>query len=492
MPKRSRHNLSHYRLLTTSMGILTPAAVVEVLPGDMFVHQSTVLARVAALVAPLMHPVQVRVHHWFVPTRLVWDEFEQFITGRDPEIVHPFMTVPTENYTGLLDHMGIPDVDDQQINILPIRAYKLIRNEFYRDQQVESAAPISRASGEDTTTSISLSRVSWEKDYFTTARPNAQFGEDSVSIPFAPGTTAPVVSTGVVPHVASAASPGAGVDIQKASGGGTHRLQDEAGALSDGDIIFGDPTGLEVDLSEVEAGGIDINELRTAFARQRFLEARNRFGDRYTDLLRFLGVRSRDSRLQRPEFLGGGSSIISFSEVLATAEGTNTNVGDMAGHGITAMKTRRYRRFFEEHGYVLTLVSVRPKVMYSQQLHRMWLRATKDDYWQKENEAEGPQPVFTRELYAAAADPSTVFGWTGRHDEYRRMHSYVSGDFRYGEQSDDWHLARGFDTEPALNSSFLSCTPRDDVFASSNDPQLYLMVNHRIKAKRLVSRTPRY
>lgn len=493
--KRARHNLSHYRLLTCNQGELVPCAAMEVLPGDSFNHATTALARVATLVAPLMHPVQVRIHHWYVPYRLIWDEFEEFITARDTP-VHPTIGVPTENYTPLLDHLGVPDVDDQIINALPLRAYDLIWNEFYRDQDLDTELVISKASGPDTTTAIALQNCRWEKDYFSSARPYPQFGETGVTIPFAPGTEAPVRGLGFI----STANIATDDRLVRETLPGTTVTYDQAAFGSDAGIVvvrsLGTGTGsnarpdVVADLSDLEGGGIDINELRTAFARQRFLEARNRYGSRYTDYLRFLGVRPSDARLQRPEYLGGGRKVISFSEVLSTADSGTADVGSMAGHGIVACQTPRYRRFFEEHGIVLSLVSVRPKVMYSEQLHRMWLRRLKDDYWQKENEMEGPQAVFTQELYADTAPISTIFGYQGRHDDYRRLQSYVSGTFRSTE--DDWHLARQFSSSPTLNSSFLSCVPRTDIYAAPSEVQLYMMINHNVSARRLVAHTAKH
>lgn len=495
--RKSHHNLSHYRLASLTMGDLQPCGIVEALPGDVFVHRSTVLARVAALVAPLMHPVQLRVHHFFVPSRLIWDNFEAFITGRDTDLTVPTVAVPTENYTALLDHMGVPDVDDQVINVLPFRAYQLIWNEYFRDQQIDTAAVISTANGPDTTTELSMKKVRWQKDYFTTARPYPQLGDAAVTIPFSSGTLAPVKGIGVtgsnvgLVHNASNVRETDGTDNTYANAIKPDPADTNPLFLVEAD---GDTAGFRpniyADLSEVDDGGIDVNDLRRSLARQRFLEARNRYGDRYTDYLRYLGERPGDARLQRPELLGHSSRVISFSEVLATAEAGNQKVGDMAGHGIVALRGQRYRRRIPEHGYVISLISARPTVMYSQQLQRMWLRQVKDDFWQKENEAEGPQPVYTRELYAGAADPTTIFGWTGRHDDYRRLQSYVSGTFRTTE--DDWHLARIFETEPALNASFLSCVPRDDIYASSGDPQLYCMIDHSISARRLVSKVARH
>ena len=173
---------------------------------------------------------------------------------------------------------------------------------------------------------------------------------------------------------------------------------------------------------------------------QRYEEARARFGSRYTEYLRYLGVRSSDARLQRPEYLGGGRQTIQFSEVLQTAEGTDP-VGDLKGHGISALRSNRYRRFFEEHGYIISLMTVRPKTIYMQGMPRTFNRRTKEDFWQKELQHIGQQEIPVKEVYNAAADPDAVFGYQDRYDEYRRSQNTVSGEFKTSTL-DYWHFAR--------------------------------------------------
>ena len=483
--KRSRHSLSHYRLATMDMGQLVPVSCLEVLPGDSFSHSSRVLLRVNPLVAPVMHPVQVRIHHWFVPNRLLWSDWDRFITGADDTL-----SIPTIGYTSgtdpypLIDAMGVPDVD-QTLNALPIRAYNKIWNDRYRDQDIDTAV------SED---SLELQRIRWEKDRFTTARAEPQIG-DAVTIPFAAGTQAPVRpedDSGNQDDYSYGRYGTAGNSMQGFVGGasgesGNASLTSPTGTYTDSDYYQ-----LFADLSQAVGGGIDIQDFRDSLSYQRFLEARNRYGSRHEDYLRYLGIRPSDARLQNPEYLGGGRQNVSFSEVLATAEGTSTNVGDLKGHGIGVMSSRKYRRFFEESGIVLSLMSIRPKLMYSQQLHRMWLRSSYQDYWQKEFEAMGPQEVLTKEVYGEHGNATDVFGWSGRHDEYRHHHSYVSGEFRPGGIADSWHMARDFSASPTLNSSFLECSPTDRIYASTEEPEIYAMVSHNISARRLVSKRARY
>ena len=274
-----------------------------------------------------------------------------------------------------------------------------------------------------------------EKDYFTSARPWEQKGP-SITVPL--GTTAPVELTSTTgtnglavradTHAALGSDSGLKAD---STGGGTF--------ASDGDVpMVYDPNGtLFADLSSASA--VTVNVLREALALQRFEEARARFGSRYVEYLRYLGVRSSDARLQRPEFLGGGRYPIQFSEVLQTAEGTDP-VGELRGHGIGVARSNRYRRFFEEHGVVLTLASVRPRTMYGNGLHKQWSRSLKEDFWQKELELIGQEEVLNKEVYVDDSGPNDVFGYNDRYYSYRRHPSSVSADFR--TTLNDWHLAR--------------------------------------------------
>lgn len=489
MPKltRSRHNLSHHRLLTFDGGYLVPIACMEVLMGDTFVHQTRALLRAATLVTPVMHPVDVRIHHWYVPNRILWDDWDEFITGQDPELVIPTITFDADVHDyGLLDHFGVPKHDGIEVNALPIRAYNAIWNEFYRDQDLMSAADPD---------DLTLKRVCWQKDYFTSARATPQQGS-AIKIPFAAGVKAPVLGIGLE----STWSASSEVSFLQTDGTTYTGPGDAADEFNEQLVVATETSGsvgpnnkpqIFADLSQAEGGGIDINEFRMAMAMQRHLEARNRYGSRIQDYLAYHGIRPRDGRLDLPEYLGGGKQTISFSEVLATAEGNNTDVGDMAGHGIAALRTRRYGRFFAESGWLISVMSVRPRTMYMQQFHRQWLRRVKDDYWQKEYEYFGPQAVLVKEVYGLHANATDVFGYNGRHDEYRRHPSYVSGAFR--DSTDDmWHMARSFDQSPVLNQSFVECVPTDRIYADTSEPEFRAMVAHDIRAKRLVSKRARY
>jgi hypothetical protein len=237
------------------------------------------------------------------------------------------------------------------------------------------------------------------------------------------------------------------------------------------------------------ATAASINDLREAFALQRYAEARMRYGARYSEYLRYLGIKSSDARLQRPEYLGGGKQTLQFSEIIqaaGTTDGSATGVGDLKGHGIGALRSNRYRRFFEEHGYVITLMSVMPKTMYMNGLPRTWSRTTKEDFFQKELQHIGQQEVLNKEVYAQHSTPGGTFGYQDRYDEYRRSESTIAGDFR--DTLDHWHMARVFTSDPTLNSTFITANPTDRIFQSTSTDSLWIMANHSIQARRMVSK----
>lgn len=329
---RSKFSLSHYNLMSMDMGNLYPCGVTEVLPGDTIQHATSMLLRASPLLSPVMHPVHVRVHHWFVPHRLVWDDWEDFITGGSDGL--DASTPPTMAFTtaglgqvaegDLADYMGVPIGEDCTVSALPFRAYALIWNEHYRDQDLSTELTIDTTGGDDTTTSTDLKPVAWEKDYFTSARPWEQKGAE-VTIPLV--GDAPVLGIG---KDSSSLSTWNATDVTVGESGGTDTVYADHQPTYDGSgnetkfYIEKDPAtnypNIRADLSQ--ASSVTVNALREALALQRFEEARARFGSRYVEYLRYLGVKSSDARLSRPEYLGGGKQTIQFSEVLQTAEGT--------------------------------------------------------------------------------------------------------------------------------------------------------------------------
>lgn len=493
--QRSKHSLSRYHLTTINQGVLYPVFLEEVLPGDSFRHQTSALIRVSPLVNPVMHPVHCCVHHWFVPSRLLWDNWEAFITGRDPNLVVPTLTVNMTstniNRKRLYQAMGVgADTATVTINALPFRAYHLIYNEFYRDQDLTTPVSFPTGNGPDGDV-YGVLNCSWEKDYFTTARPTPQQGAiETISVGLA--GLAPVRGIGVQGSVLDTAQ------AVRETGGltPTYAFSQAGNAATPNRMAFkmtaaGAPGVPDIYADLAAGSGItfDINQWRQSMAYQKMKEHRNRYGSRYVDMLAYLGITSSDARLQRPEYLGGGKQTISFSEVLSTAETTTAVVGDMAGHGIAALGSRPYKRFFEEHGYVISLLFVRPVTVYMNRIPRTFLRRDYEQYWQKELEMMGDQIIQNNEVYGDSATPTGTFGYIPRYDEYRHGESVVSGEFR--TISDSWHMARKFVAQPALNAAFVAADPTNRIYASTTTDQLYAMVAHRVSARRLVSKTAR-
>jgi len=474
------------------LGELVPCGLTEVLPGDTIQQATSVLVRLSPLVAPVMHPLHVRIHHFYVPNRLIWEDFESFITGGpdgDDQSVYPTITTPSTtgfDVGSLADYLGVPPgVPDAPVSTLPFRAYNLIFNEFFRDQDLVTERAISTASGADTTTDTSLDVVPWERDYFTVARPWEQKGP-AISLPL--GTEAPITGLGVQNNINFDST-----STFRVTGGTDETANPTTNPWGDNTghslYIKEDPDNpgypdFKADLSAATAA--TVTELRNVLALQRYAEARARYGSRYTEYLRYLGVKSSDARLDRPEYFGGGRQTIQFSEVLATAASTGVNVGDLKGHGIGAMRSNRYRRFIEEHGWIVSLISTRPKTIYSDGLQRHWNRRTKEDFHQKELEHIGQQEILNKEARLAHADPDAVFGYGDRYDEYRHQWSSIAGEFR--DTLNYWHLARDFSTDPALNSDFIDCVPDDRIFAAPDNDTVLCMVNHSIQARRNLSK----
>lgn len=488
--KRNKFSLSHYKLLTCDMGYIVPLTWFEALPGDTIQQSTSCLVRVSPLLAPVMHPVRIRINHWFVPYRLIWEDFEDFITG-GPDGT----SVPVPPYRAgadwsaheskLLDYLGIPPVNmtGTNVSVLPARAYNLIYNEYFRDQDLSTERGLLKTSGSDATTDfINCASCAWEKDYFTTCRTQESKG-DAITIPLSGDMPIRGIGKANQNYPLSSSAP------YETGATGTRAYTASAkidGASAD-DIFYveQDPnnTGFPAIYADTDGFGIDMNDFRLSMGLQKYQEARQKYGSRYVEYLRYLGVRSSDARLQRPEYLGGGRQTIQFSEVLNHSD---TDTGAMAGHGIGAMRTNKYRRFFEEHGIVMTLMSVLPKTIYSQGLHRSFNREVKEDYYQRELENIGDQEVLNKEVYVQSADPEDTFGFQERYSEYKTLPSTIAGEFR--SSLDHWHMARIFASEPALNSSFVTAAPTKRMLASSSTDALYVMANHSIQARRMIGR----
>lgn len=488
--KRAKHSLSNYKLLTCNQGNLVPIGVYETIRGDIIQQHSTAMIRVAPLAKPTMHPVHTKIHHWNVPMRLIWSDWENFITGGpdgNNAAIPPTITFASGIAVGSLgDYLGLPTGSSSiTVSALPFRAYALIWNTFYRDQDLETALTISLASGADVTTNTTLQNCAWMKDYFTTARPEPQKG-DEVIMPL--GGDAPVLGIGKGNTTFGAAANNVyesdGTQSNYTNAQYFDGTADQVFYVEKQSVGGVNYPNIRADLSQAE--GPSVNEVRLAMALQRMKEARSKYGSKYVDFLDYYGIKSSDARLQRPEYLGGGRETIRFSEVVSTATTTEGTSGDLYGHGLGVTKSNRYQKFFEEDGITISLMCTQPITMYTQGIPKMWSRATKEDYFQKELQHIGQMPILNKEVKYDHADAEGVFGWQDKYDDYRRIENTIAGEFRTTEA--DWHMGRIFATDPALNAAFVSANPTDRIYTSTATDQLFCYVKHTIRARRFVAK----
>lgn len=489
--KKSKFNLSHENLLTCNMGKLVPIYVEDVLPGDKFKVKHNMKIRMQPLKTPMMTSINAYVYDFFVPYRLIWDNAGRFFTTYKqlpnpdgtlqdaPVLPYVALTNATRkwfSYGGLMDYVGIPIGDGTQssssavnfspihYNSLPFRAYQLIYNEFFRDENLDSELVINKGDGQETDldTLLTLRTKCWKKDYFTSALPFAQRGAD-VTIPIAGDEPVNVtISSDGDLNLTSNYSieDNAGNELNLSPNGTPNTSYGPVTAEVSGsqhNVQYHSGLKGSVDLSNVS--GATINELRTSFALQRWLERSARAGARYIEQIKaHFGVTSSDARLQRPEFLGAHKVPILMSEVLQTSATEDTSVqANPAGYAGNTALNGSFKRFFEEHGVIVSLLCVAPDPVYSSMCPRYFLKSDVLDFAFPEFANLGEQEIWNAEVYSQGLtndNAKNLFGYQSRYAEYKYHPSSVHGQFRNTELN-FWHLARVFENSPALNSSFV-------------------------------------
>lgn len=543
-PKKNRFNLSHNVKLTGKFGKLIPILCTPTLPGDTFKCNTELLVRFAPLMAPIMHKVDVYTHFFFVPNRLVWSHWKDFITGGESgqeSPVYPRFRIDETTKVGqlrqifyngsLADYLGFPVLNKEELvmsgnfielDALPFRAYNLIWNEYYRDQNVMHEVNIHKDDDGITAANVSLMSLksrSWKKDYFTSALPFPQRG-DEVELPLQ-GTADLLYNEEDQNYLHGNPVRYAGLE------GGSSNFRNELfvekgrinGSATDGEHYINLGNAIEltsntpridvqfnsselrrvikgVDLSNVSSA--TINELRRAIKAQEFLETAARGGSRYIEqIYSYFGVRSSDARLQRPEFLGGGKSPVVISDVLQTSQTTTGENGSPqaspAGHAVSVQRSHSFKYFCEEHGFIIGIMSIMPKPAYQQGLPRLFQKFDRLDYYWPQFAHLGEQEIKGSEIYYNLNTPhddmhtDRTFGYTPRYAEYKFMNDSVHGDFR--DSLKFWHMGRIFANAPALNEAFLTNVEdaANRVFAVEGDDEfdkIWINCQHNLIALR--------
>lgn len=502
---RSSFRIQHTHKTTFDAGYLVPIYLDEVLPGDTFNVKMTGFARLATPLFPIMDNMMMDTFFFFVPNRLVWNNWKKFMGEQDnpddsTSFLIPSTSSPAAGYAvgSLQDHMGLPTVGQVtagqtvEHSAMFTRAYNLIWNEWFRDENLQDSVVVDKDDGPDDPADYVMLRRGKRHDYFTSCLPWPQKGP-SVQMPL--GTQAPIVSNGAAPVKFS--NPGNVADARAIAFGASNAVTYAGAVIGPGlGAIY--PTrldGLYADLSEATAA--TINQLRQSFQIQKLLERDARGGTRYTEIVRsHFGVISPDARLQRPEYLGGGNTAININPIAQTsatgAGGSTTPMGELAAMGTAVTHNNGFSQSFTEHGMIIGMCAVRADLTYQQGLRKMWSRQTRYDFYFPAFAMLGEQAVLNKEIYVTGTDAQDngVFGYQERWAEYRHNPSKISGLFKSTSAGtiDPWHLAQRFTALPTLNAQFIEDTPPVEritaVGAAANGQQFIMDMFFNVLAAR--------
>lgn len=500
-PKKSKFDLTHERKFSLEMGKLVPIMCTSVVPGDRFRVNTESLVRFAPLLAPMMHRVNVTQHWFFVPNRILWNEWEDFITGGvdgTSAPVSPYITISEANkakfVTGTLpDYLGIPTTDGATIaapginvSALPFRAYAQIYNDYFVDQTLGTKLDFLKSGGDVSIDMVNnilgiLQTRAWEKDYFTSALPWAQRGPE-VLMPFEGNVQ--YYSESRLVDGSSTVDPNGDLVAQPFGG------SDGEGRITTNGTTAGNTLRIE-NIESISGSGTSITDLRRAARLQEWYEKNATGGARYIEqILAHFGEWVPDARLQRAEFLAGSSQPVSVSEVLSnfqfSGDAEGLPQGHMAGHAVSVGGRNGFSRKFNEHGWIIGIMSVLPKTAYQQGIPKDFTRTDKFEYLWPEFAQIGEQEIKNKELYVDWGTPAnndSTFGYQSRYAEYKYIPSTVHGQFK--SSLSYWHMGRIFSSAPVLNESFVTADPTKRIFAVESEPQhLYVQILNKVDAVR--------
>ena len=488
---RSSFDRTHGLKTAFDAGLLIPIFVDEALPGDTFNVNMTGFARLATPIKPLFDNMFMETFFFAVPKRLLWDNWQKFNGEQDnpddsTDFLIPTLTSPAGGYLEetLEDYLGLPTkIAGVEHSSLWHRAYNLIWNEWFRDQNLQDSVNVPKGDGPDTGGDFTLLRRGKRHDYFTSCLPWPQKG-DPVSIPIAGAKVVPDPDAGSQAYVLLNAN---GQDVSLRHETGNTDVQWNTSPTGTGLVTWGDQNGVTNLAVADEAGAATINSLRQAFQIQKLLERDARGGTRYTEIVRaHFGVVSPDARLQRPEYLGGGRSYVNINPVAQTTQdidgaGANTPQGNLAAYGTSSLTGHGFTKSFTEHCVLIGLVNVRADLTYQDGLDRMFSRSGRYDFYWPALSHIGEQAVLNKEIYAQGnANDDMVFGYQERYAEYRYKPSKITGKMRSNaaDSLDIWHLSQDFPVQPALDGDFIQDNPPIDRIIAVPDEPHFLFDAH--------------